>query len=215
MPKTDSTFNPDDYALVADRIALFYQHYPSGRIIPRLHAITEKAVIFEALVYRDKADSEPAAVGWAREFENDGEINKVACLENTETSAIGRALANLGFAASKKRPSYEEMAKADRERRRLAGRSATASPGDVPSATDRKDSSASDALQAKANGAMDIIRLVRTAERRGPSAERAHSLVARVAEGRLSDRSLDRLERTLRGWLSAREGARFRPAGPA
>lgn len=34
MPKTDLSFNPDDYALVADRIALFYERYPAGRIIP-------------------------------------------------------------------------------------------------------------------------------------------------------------------------------------
>ena len=114
MPKTDLSFNPNDYALVADRITLFYERYPNGRIIPRLHAVTDKAVIFEALVYRDRGEPEPAATGWAREFEGDGEINQVACLENTETSAIGRALANLGFAASKRRPSYEAMAKADR-----------------------------------------------------------------------------------------------------
>lgn len=48
MPKSDLSFNPDDYALVAERIALFYQEYPTGRIIPRLHAVTENAVIFEA-----------------------------------------------------------------------------------------------------------------------------------------------------------------------
>lgn len=191
MGKSDLTFNPDEYALVADRIALFYEHYPAGRIIPRLHSLAGGAVIFEALVYRDQADTRPAATGWAREFEGDGEINQVACLENTETSAIGRALANLGFAASKKRPSYEEMAKADRARRRLAARG----------------------LQAKANIATDVIRLVQAAERLGLSSERSHSLVARVREGRMSHASLDRLERTLRGWLSAREGARFGPGG--
>jgi hypothetical protein len=49
----------------------------------------------------------------------DGEINAVACLENTETSAIGRALANLGFLASRLRPSAEEVAKATRARGRL------------------------------------------------------------------------------------------------
>jgi hypothetical protein len=199
MPKTDSTFNPDDYALVADRIALFYQHYPSGRIIPRLHAVTETAVIFEACIYREKSDTEPAAIGWAREFEGDGEINEVACLENTETSAIGRALANLGFAASKKRPSYEEMAKADRERRRLAAMSATTG----------KRLRGDDALQAKANLATDIIRLVRAAERLGLGAERSEALIARVAEGRVSTMSLQRLERALRGWLATRETARF------
>jgi hypothetical protein len=206
MPKADSSFNPDEYALVADRIALFYERYPTGRIIPRLHRVTENAVIFEALVYRDLSDPEPAATGWAREFEGDGEINQVACLENTETSAIGRALANLGFAASKKRPSYEEMAKADRARRRLAG------PASKPAGA--RESFASDALQAKANIATDVIRLVRAAERLGLGADRAGSLISRVAEGRVSDKSLDRLERALRGWLATREGSRFGRASP-
>jgi hypothetical protein len=206
MPKTDLSFNPDAYALVADRIALFYEHYPTGRIVPRLHAVTEKAVIFEALVYRDRSDAEPAATGWAREFEGDGEINQVACLENTETSAIGRALANLGFAASKKRPSYEEMAKADRARRRLAGH--------TPKPTGARESFASDALQAKANIATDVIRLVQAAERLGLGADRAGSLISRVAEGRVSDKSLDRLERALRRWIATREGSRFGRGSP-
>ena len=201
MPKTDLSFNPGEYALVADRIALFYERYPAGRIIPRLHAVTERAVIFEALVYRDRSDVKPAATGWAREFEGDGEINQVACLENTETSAIGRALANLGFAASKKRPSYEEMAKADRARRRLESH--------APKPTGAREPFASDALQAKANIATDVIRLVRAAERLGLGADRAGSLISRVAEGHVSDKSLDRLERALRAWLAAREGGRF------
>lgn len=209
MPKTDSSFNPDDYALVADRIALFYDRYPTGRIIPRLHAITNDAVIFEALVYRDRSDTEPAAAGWAREFEGDGEINEVACLENTETSAIGRALANLGFAASKRRPSYEEMMKADRTRRRLRAREATNSPVRPIAATARRDSTPSEELQAKANAAMDLVRLIRTAERLGLGPKRADGLVARVSEGRASEESLERLERALRGWVSRREGARF------
>lgn len=209
MGKSDLTFNPDEYALVADRIALFYEHYPAGRIIPRLHSLAGGAVIFEALVYRDQADTRPAATGWAREFEGDGEINQVACLENTETSAIGRALANLGFAASKKRPSYEEMAKADRARRRLAAPGLTPSVGHASSPTTGRSSPSHTALQAKANMATDVVRLVRAAERLGLGGERSASLVARVAEGRVSNMSLDRLERALRAWLVTREPARF------
>ena len=36
MPKTDLNFNPDDYAPVADRIRLFYDRYPTGRILTHL-----------------------------------------------------------------------------------------------------------------------------------------------------------------------------------
>lgn len=205
MPKTDSSFNPDEYALVADRIALFYEHYPNGRIIPRLHSVTREAVVFEARVYRNDSDTQPAAVGWAREFEGDGAVNAVACLENTETSAIGRALANLGFAASKKRPSYEEMMKADRARRRLQA----ANPS-TPTVI-RNQSTAGAALQAKANIAMDLVRRVRIAQRLGLDSRRADSLVARVSAPGVTDRDLARLEGALQRWLARRNETRFMP----
>lgn len=122
MPKTDRTFNPDGYATVAERITLFYEKHPAGRIQTELVSRDDGEITFKALVYRDLADATPAATGWASERVGDGEINTVACLENTETSAIGRALANLGFTASTRRPSREEMEKAERARRRLATR---------------------------------------------------------------------------------------------
>ena len=115
MSKTE--FGRDDlsdYALVADRITLFYERYPDGRIVTELHSRADREITFRALVYRSAADLQPAATGWASEREGDGEINRVACLENTETSAVGRALANLGFTASSRRPSREEMEKARR-----------------------------------------------------------------------------------------------------
>ena len=110
------------YALVADRITLFDEKYPAGRIVTELVSRTEREVTFRALVFRAPEDTQPAATGWASEREGDGRINEVACLENTETSAVGRALANLGFAASNRRPSREEMEKAARQRAWLLSR---------------------------------------------------------------------------------------------
>src|SRR5215208_7330215 len=119
MSKTDSFFSPDQYATVAQRIELFYSRFPQGRITTELVSRADGEITFKALVYRDSSEMPPAATGWASEREGDGDINTVACLENTETSAVGRALANLGFTASSRRPSLEEMAKASRARRRL------------------------------------------------------------------------------------------------
>src|SRR5881397_1180490 len=127
LGRGDGAFDLASYAPVAERITLFYETFPRGRIISELVSRTEKDVVFRALVYRDASDAEAAATGWAAEREGDGEINSVACLENTETSAIGRALANLGFTASRERPSAEEMAKVSRARVRLAN---TAAPVD-------------------------------------------------------------------------------------
>jgi len=56
-----------DYALVADRITLFYQRFPAGRIVTELYSRTEREITFRALVYRGAADTEPAATGWASE----------------------------------------------------------------------------------------------------------------------------------------------------
>ncbi len=112
MPKTDHSFDPSGYATVAQRIALFYRCHPKGRIGTELVNRDATSVTFKACVYRNENDTAPAATGWATEREGDGDINTVACLENTETSAIGRALANLGYTASKQRPSVEEMQKA-------------------------------------------------------------------------------------------------------
>src|SRR2546423_1003432 len=116
LGRGDGAFDLASYAPVAERITLFYETFPRGRIITELVSRTDKDVVFRALVYRDASDPEASATGWAAEREGDGEINTVACLENTETSAIGRALANLGFTASRERPSAEEMAKVSRAR---------------------------------------------------------------------------------------------------
>jgi hypothetical protein len=91
MSKTDSYFNPDRYATVAERVELFYERYPQGRINTELVSRVDGAITFKAVVYRDPGDTTPAATGWASEKEGDSDINTVACLENTETSAVGRA----------------------------------------------------------------------------------------------------------------------------
>src|SRR3954469_23145787 len=116
MSKTDSFFNPDQYATVAERIELFYSRFPQGRINTELVARQDGEITFRALVYRGADDSLAAATPWASEREGDSDINSVACLEKTETSAGGRALANREFSPSSNRPSREEMDKAIRVR---------------------------------------------------------------------------------------------------
>src|SRR5689334_23854536 len=119
LGRNEGEFDPASYAPVAERISLFYEAFPRGRIVTELISRTERDVVFRASVYR-QAGEEPAATGWASEREGDGEVNTVACLENTETSAIGRALANLGLTGSSLRPSVEEMLKVSRARARAA-----------------------------------------------------------------------------------------------
>jgi len=56
------------------------------------------------------------STGYAEEVRGAGNVNRTSHVENCETSAIGRALANCGMAGSDmtKRPSREEMSKVQR-----------------------------------------------------------------------------------------------------
>jgi hypothetical protein len=207
VPKSDLSFNPAEYALVSERIALFYERYPLGRIVTELVSRTEEEVTFRAAVYRASDDREPASTGWASERFGDGEINVVACLENTETSAIGRALANLGFTASRRRPSREEMEKAERARRTLARRLSTPPVPNEWRRTRRwtgavHEPSLADAeLQRRADEIMVVLRLLSRAEVLGMRRRRADTYRAIVSSGALAGTQLARVESRLRAWV--------------
>jgi hypothetical protein len=70
-------------------------------------------VIVKAMVYLNREDVNPVSTGLAQETKGQGGFaNADAWMENCETSAIGRALANWKYQGStKKRPSQEEMSK--------------------------------------------------------------------------------------------------------
>ena len=101
----------DDYEPVEDRLRAFWGDHPSGRVVTVLVGDTDGRYVVRAEVFRTD-DALPAASGLAMERETDKGVNSTSALENCETSAIGRALANLGYAAKGKRASREEMSKA-------------------------------------------------------------------------------------------------------
>ena len=72
---------------------------------------TSSRFIVEASIYRTEADPRPWTTGIAEETVQGRGVNATSALENCETSAIGRALANAGYATKGKRASREEMAK--------------------------------------------------------------------------------------------------------
>lgn len=103
-----------DYQTVEERLAQFWAKHPNGRVHTQAEMIDEKQVVFSARVWRDIGDTEAASTGFAQETVGQGMVNKTSWVENCETSAIGRALANLGFAPKGARASREEMAKTQR-----------------------------------------------------------------------------------------------------
>lgn len=106
--------NLDNYAPVSDRIAAFWADNPDGRIATKLVIDDGVRVLFHAEVYRAAEDPYPMAEGYAEEVRGSSNVNKTSAIENCETSAIGRALANWRYQASSERPSREEMRKATR-----------------------------------------------------------------------------------------------------
>lgn len=111
------SFIPADYETVDSRIHRFWEQYPNGRIITSIMEVTETGGIFKAEIYTDREDTRPVAVDFAEERIGSSPVNKTSWLENGITSAIGRALADLGFSARGKRPSAEEMSKVDRSKK--------------------------------------------------------------------------------------------------
>jgi hypothetical protein len=112
-----SKFSLDDYAPVEERISLFYEGHPEGRIHTTVERLDPPLVVFRAEIYRDAEDTRPWATGYAYEKEGEGHVNRTSYIENCETSAIGRALANAGYHGKRDgspRPSREEMEKVER-----------------------------------------------------------------------------------------------------
>jgi hypothetical protein len=104
-------FNLADYETVEVRLEKFIKDYADFRISTELEVVEKDRYIVKAYLYKTSSDSVAWATGYAEEKITDRGVNSTSALENCETSAIGRALANAGYAAKGKRPSREEMSK--------------------------------------------------------------------------------------------------------
>lgn len=108
-------FNLDNYELVEDRLAKFWEEFPNGRI--KTSVVSSSAdgtmVIVKAELFKDFNDTEPVSTGLAQETKGIGGFaNNEAWLENCESSSLGRALANWKYQGNKKpRPTQQEMKK--------------------------------------------------------------------------------------------------------
>ena len=103
-------FNLDDYETVEERLIKFWKDHEQGRIITTLLSGTSTQFIVRAELYKDGSEL-IWATGLAEETVQGRGVNSTSALENCETSAIGRALANAGYATKGKRASREEMTK--------------------------------------------------------------------------------------------------------
>lgn len=105
-------FDLNDYETVEERIKRFYSLHEDGRITTTCVKAGEEGMwLFKAYVFLtagDQANNLPKATGYASEKEGGPQTDWKA--ELGETSAIGRALANMNLSGNK-RASREEMQK--------------------------------------------------------------------------------------------------------
>ena len=114
-----SKFNPEDYRPVQERINQFHTEHPDGSITTEVisdpnnpNLVVVKATIYPTL--NDRPVFSDHAIEVAGSSPRDG-ANYGFHVENACTSAIGRALADMGYATSAlDRPSREEMEKVNR-----------------------------------------------------------------------------------------------------
>ncbi len=109
-------FNLDEYVPVHERVEKFYSRHPLGRITTSVleHDVEKGFIMIRAEVYREQDDALPAATGHAYELRSSGHVQQGSYVEVCETSAVGRALAMLGFEVKRGIASREELQKTAR-----------------------------------------------------------------------------------------------------
>ena len=106
-----------EYQTVALRVGKFREKHPNYRLLTEIVHRDEECVVMMARIADENGNT--LATGHSEEYRSDGNINKTSALENSETSAIGRALAALGLGGT-------EFASADEVARAVSGQKGSA-----------------------------------------------------------------------------------------
>ena len=107
-------FNSAEYETVAERLSRFKKDNENFRMESEViaHTALEESTrwVVKVSLWRDANEERCTSTGFAEERDGGQGANRAAALENCESSALGRALANAGYAGSK-RVTREELAK--------------------------------------------------------------------------------------------------------
>ena len=104
-----------EYAMVVNRVHKFKEMFEDGQILTEMVKCEDDTgeVIFKALAV---VDGVIKGTGHASEFKGSTNINKTSHVEVCETSAVGRALAMMGYMSKGQISSYEEIENARLQR---------------------------------------------------------------------------------------------------
>ena len=95
---TPRPFDPNDYIMVSERIEAFKLEFPRRAIRTEIVKNTPRTIVVKAVVWPDADRPDSFFTGHAEEDRSRGEVNvSGSALENCETSAVGRALAFMGY----------------------------------------------------------------------------------------------------------------------
>ena len=107
-------FDLGDYVEVKDRIRIFYELYPQGRLVTGEVRLSNEPdgiprVMVQGLAYRSPDDPLPG-VGWSwMTLPGTSNYTRGSEIENTETSAWGRAIGSLGILIDRSIASAQEV----------------------------------------------------------------------------------------------------------
>lgn len=101
-----------NYETVASRLRRFRDDHPDYTVLTCLLDVTDEVVRVECQIgyyHADGMEFIPLSIAHAEEYRAASEINATSALENCETSALGRALAFLGYGSADSIASAEEV----------------------------------------------------------------------------------------------------------
>lgn len=99
-----------DYVPINERVKAFREMFPTYSLLSSIEHIDGKRIIIKASILDD--NGREIANGIASEVEGSSNINAFSHVENCETSAWGRALANIGIGIDESIASADEVANA-------------------------------------------------------------------------------------------------------
>lgn len=108
-----------EYVMVNERLKQFRENYKGYSLISEIVNLTEDSCVMKAIIL--DADGKTVATGHAQEDRTSSMINKTSFVENCETSAWGRALANFGIGIDTSVASAEEVDMAIAKQELLGG----------------------------------------------------------------------------------------------